>query len=232
MRGRMQVEIDGHRYAMDAKSAIIVPPGSSYRATPAGNEPVSLIEVYGPAREDALHLVEYQHAEFREKGMAWDDNTRDPPSRGPAARPAVYRFDDIPRESRLFQGRMSRFGIRTRHAQVVFADIKPQPKAQQAFHRLPHDHPYDMMLVVLKGTMHVQMEGHDYDLKEGSVLLEPPYFMHRGYATGESITSCLEVYAPPRTDYLNLVEYQNETFEDGDDAWIKPELDSWNPPRL
>ena len=43
------------------------------------------------------------------------------------ARLPVYKIADIPREKNLHEGRMTRYSIRTKNAQIVFADITPQP---------------------------------------------------------------------------------------------------------
>lgn len=142
----------------------------------------------------------------------------------------VYKFADMPKEKRLHQGRMTRTGIRTKHAQLVFAEITPQPKGQQTYHRKPHDHPYDMMLIVMKGAMHMEIGGHEYDLEEGTAMVIPAFVMHRGYAVGDKPASLIEVFAPVRRDYIHLVEYQREDFGDQGELWVKPEHDSWNRP--
>ena len=58
-----------------------------------------------------------------------------------AERLRVYKVAEIPRENRLHEGRMTRYSIRTKNAQIVFADITPQPMGKQGNHRPPHDHP-------------------------------------------------------------------------------------------
>jgi mannose-6-phosphate isomerase-like protein (cupin superfamily) len=147
-----------------------------------------------------------------------------------AKRLPVYKFAEIPKETRLHQGRMTRYSIRTKHAQVVFADIRPQPRDQQNFHRTPHDHPHDMMLIVMKGAMRMEIDGLEYDLHEGSAVVIPAFVMHRGYAVGDTPASLIEVFAPPRADYIHLVQYQQEDFGDQGELWVKEELDSWNEP--
>lgn len=142
----------------------------------------------------------------------------------------VYKLAEIPRETRLHQGRMTRYSVRTKHAQVVFADITPQPKGQQTYHRTPHDHPYDMMLIVMKGAMKMEIDGLEYDLEEGSAMVIPPFVMHRGHALGDKPVSLIEIFAPARSDYIHLVEYQQEDFGDRGEPWVKKDIDSWNPP--
>jgi mannose-6-phosphate isomerase-like protein (cupin superfamily) len=142
----------------------------------------------------------------------------------------VYRFSDIPKEKRLHQGRMTRFSIRTKNAQVVFAEIQPQPEGQQTYHREPHDHPHDMMLIVMDGAMMMEIDGLEYTIEAGSAVVIPEYVMHRGYALGTTPASLIEIFAPVRADYIHLVEYQKEDFGDTGEAWVKPDLNSWNAP--
>lgn len=132
----------------------------------------------------------------------------------------VQKLADLPRERRLHEGRMERWSIRTHGAQIVFGDITPQPLGSQGNHREPHDHPFDMLLVVVKGTMMQEVEGVDYEVKAGTAMLVPKYFMHRGYAYGPQTASLFEVFAPARRDYIDLVEYQREYQDKGKD-WVK-----------
>jgi quercetin dioxygenase-like cupin family protein len=141
-----------------------------------------------------------------------------------------YNFADIPKETRLHEGRMSRYSVRTKHAQVVFAEITPQPPGQQTYHRPPHNHPYDQMVVVLKGTMKMEIDDLEYDLTAGTAIVIPALVMHRGYALGDTPPTLIEVFAPARRDYLNLVEYQEEDFGDDGEPWVREEFDSWDSP--
>jgi mannose-6-phosphate isomerase-like protein (cupin superfamily) len=115
---------------------------------------------------------------------------------------------------------MERWSIRTEGAQIVFGDITAQPLDKQGNHREPHDHPFDMLLVVVKGTMMQEVEGVDYKVEPGTAMLVPAYFMHRGYAYGPETASLFEVFAPARRDYIDLVEYQREYADTGKD-WVK-----------
>jgi len=141
----------------------------------------------------------------------------------------VYKLKDIPRENRLHEGRMTRYSVRTKNAQIVFADIIPQPVGQQRYHRKSHDHPHAMLLIVLKGTMRMDIDGVEYDIGEGSAIDVPAFAMHRGYALGETPVSLIEIFSPVRHDYIHLVEYQQKDYEDSGEPWIRENF-SWNPP--
>jgi mannose-6-phosphate isomerase-like protein (cupin superfamily) len=140
----------------------------------------------------------------------------------------VYKISEIPRENQLHEGRMTRYGIRTKHALIVFADITPQPPGKQGYHRRSHDHPYDMLVVVTKGTLMMDVDGVEYELRAGSAMVVPAFAMHKGYAVEP--VSLIEVFAPVRRDYIHLVDYQKEEFGDRGEPWIKDDIKSWNPP--
>lgn len=234
LKGTMMQEVEGVEYKIDAGMATVVPAYFMHRGYAYGDEPAFLFELFAPARTDYIDLVEYQQ-EFTDKGEAWvigDTFTTNPfTGNDPGKRRLpVYKMSEMPEEARLHEGRMHRRSIRTKQAQVVWADITPQPAGQQKHHRKPHDHPYDMMLIVNQGAMVMEVDGVDYDLPAGTVMIIPPNTMHRGYAVGTETVALIEIFAPVRSDYIHLVEYQQEDFGDRGEAWVKPEHDSWNPP--
>src|SRR5215218_9590678 len=108
---------------------------------------------------------------------------------GTMAKLPVYKIADIPRERDLHEGRMTRWSMRTKDAQIIFAEITPQPVGTQGNHRAPHDHPHDMLLIVLKGTMRMEIDGQEYDIGPGEACDVRAYMMHRGYALGETPVS-------------------------------------------
>jgi len=232
--GTMMQDVEGVEYRLDAGSATIVPAHYMHRGYAYGDRPASLFEVFAPARTDYIHLVSYQ-TEFADKGehwvkgdtFTWTPFTRNDPGK---KRLPVYQLADMPVENKLHDGRMRRKSIRTEHAQVVWAEITPQPKSQQTHHRKPHDHPYDMMLMCTKGGMRMEVDGVDYDLPAGTAMIIPSLAMHRGYAVGDEPTSLIEIFAPARLDYNHLVAYQQEQFTDKGKPWVKAEFDSWNKP--
>lgn len=146
------------------------------------------------------------------------------------AKVPIYKIADIPRENDLHEGRMTRWSMRTKDAQIIFADITPQPLGKQGNHRAPHDHPHDMLLIVLKGTMRMELDGEEVDIGPGEACDVRAFVMHRGYALGETPVSLIEVFSPVRLDYIHLVKWQQEDFGDSGVPWIKPEHKSWNPP--
>ena len=140
----------------------------------------------------------------------------------------VFKVSDIPLETRLHEGRMKRYSIRTQGAQIVFGTITPQPLDKQKNHRAPHDHPYDMLLCVLDGCMMQDVEGIDHPVSAGSAMIVPAYYMHRGYAHGNRPAVLYEIFAPVRHDYIDLNGYQRNDYKDDGAPWVRDkELFSW-----
>jgi len=105
------------------------PPTNMHRGYAHGDEPAFLFEVFAPARHDYIDLVEYQ-AEFTDKGEDWvkpGTFTANPFTGNDPTKKIlpVYQLTDMPREDKLHQGRMRRSSIRTKHCQVVWAEITP-----------------------------------------------------------------------------------------------------------
>jgi len=88
----------------------------------------------------------------------------------------VYNIADLPREARL-QRRAHENATRCapRTPRSSSARSRRSPVDKQRNHREPHDHPYDMLLVVLKGTMMQEVEGVEYKLDAGSATVVPAY---------------------------------------------------------
>ena len=87
-----------------------------------------------------------------------------------------------------------------------------------------------MLLIVVKGTMRMEIEGQEYDIGPGELMDVPAFAMHRGYALGETPVSLIEIFSPVRHDYIHLVPWQQEPSGDDGVPWIKDEYKSWNPP--
>ncbi len=233
--GTMMQDVEGIEYRLDAGSAMVVPAYYMHRGYAHGDVPASLFEVFAPARTDYIDLVEYQ-TDYPDKGkewtkgetFTWNKFTRNDPNKSTPL--PVYRLADLPADNKQQQGRMRRTSIRTEHAQIVWGDITPVPKAQQGHHGAPHDHPHEMLLMCHRGHMRMEVDGQDYDMPAGTAMIVPAFAMHRGHAAGDETTSIMEVFAPARLDYNDLVTYQKETFTDKGAAWVKPGSNSWNTP--
>jgi mannose-6-phosphate isomerase-like protein (cupin superfamily) len=233
----MMQEVEGIEYAVTAGSAMVVPAYYMHRGYAHGEKPAVLFELFAPARTDYIDLVEYQKKDYPDDGapwvtgrdvFTWTPFTRNDPQK---KRPPLYKMADMPVDAKLHEGRMRRRSIRTQHAQIVWADITPQPKGKQGHHRAPQDHPYDMLVICNKGRLRCEVDGTEHELSPQSAMIVPPFAMHRSYAVGDDPVSLIEIFAPARLDYNHLVQWQKEQFVDQGQAWVSPEYDSWNKPK-
>lgn len=122
--------------------------------------------------------------------------------------PTVYRFSEMPKET-ILDGFVTRTGLRTDNALVTFNFLPPHKEKVP-----PHNHPFDQLILIVQGTMVVEVDGVEYELPPGSALLVPPNAMHTGWVVGDETVLNIDVFAPVRQDYLHLTAHQQERFDD------------------
>ena len=64
-----------------------------------------------------------------------------------------------------------------------------------------HSHPHEQMGTVLKGSLELVLDGEKRIVKEGDAYHVPSKMVHGGRC-GESPTQFLEVFSPPREDFM------------------------------
>lgn len=111
-------------------------------------------------------------------------------------------YADLPRES-LLDGTYQRAAVRGDHSMVTFNWLDPAMPPQP-----PHTHDFDQISLVPEGTVRFTVDGQDHTVSAGEVLLIPAGAAHTGIATGDRTALNIDVYAPPRPDYLHLVAHQ------------------------
>lgn len=67
-----------------------------------------------------------------------------------------------------------------------------------------HQHPQEQIIYILSGSARVTLEGKDYILKSGEVLVIPSNAFHSLEALEDSID--IEFFSPPRQDWLTIVD--------------------------
>jgi len=121
-------------------------------------------------------------------------------------RPTLYRFDTMPRES-VAGGRLTRTAVRSDGAIVTLNWIPPgSPRVA------PHSHPFDQLSFIFEGTLIFEIDGEQIEAGPGTVLRIPPDAMHTAWPKGDEVVLNVDVFAPPRSDYLYLTEYQDDEF--------------------
>ncbi len=124
------------------------------------------------------------------------------------------RFEDLPRQSR-FGGAMQETAVVMDAALIKFAWGKPAPMqmtGRTAAAGEPDVHPWDQLLLMLKGKVEVTL-GDDgelgtYEVEAGELVYIPANVPHIGRTLGEEEAIGVEVFAPVRDDYLDMAEHQ------------------------
>ena len=78
---------------------------------------------------------------------------------------------------------------------MVFFDLAPGAEVPE------HSHPHEQMGTVIKGTLEFVLCGEKRIVKEGDAYYVPSDMVHSGRC-GESPSQILEVFSPPREDYV------------------------------
>lgn len=131
------------------------------------------------------------------------------------------RFEDLPRQSR-FGGAMQESAVVMDAALLKFAWGKPTPMqmtGRAAAAGKPDVHPWDQLLLMLKGKVEVTL-GDDgdlgtYEVEAGELIYIPGNVPHIGRTLGDEEAIGVEVFAPVREDYLDMAEHQL-AYERGD----------------
>lgn len=117
--------------------------------------------------------------------------------------PQHLTIADLPREH-LLGGTYQRTAVRGDHSLVTFNWMDPAMPPQP-----PHSHPFDQVSLVTEGAMEFLVDDETYLVEAGEAVLIPADARHTGVAVGEVPALNIDVYAPPRADYLHLVAHQD-----------------------
>ena len=112
----------------------------------------------------------------------------------------VYRWAELPREQ-VREG-VSRTAFRGEGALMVMNWLEPGMKKK------PHSHPFEQLAYILSGNVRFEIGDEVVEVSAGEVLRIPPDVVHCGEVIGNETALNLDVFAPPRDDYLHLTAYQ------------------------
>jgi mannose-6-phosphate isomerase-like protein (cupin superfamily) len=208
LKGRRWLEIEGEAVEVPAGTIARVPASALHTAWTIGDEEVMALDIYAPPRPDYLPLVAYQK-EYPQPDRASLPDYR-PTGKGPFkgryrkdSTGIVHRWDTLPSAER-FPG-MMQSGFRGDDCIVMFNRLDPKmPRTE------PHSHPFDQVVMIVMGAIILEIEGKTMEMGPGTVARVPSGVPHTGWPIGGEPVLNIDVFAPPRKDYLYLTTYQKE----------------------
>ena len=126
-------------------------------------------------------------------------------------KPYVVDVNTLPRQSR-FGGLMEETGLLMDGALLKFSWAKPfsgEMTGRTATAGKPDVHPFDQVIFLVSGRVEVTLnEDETYELGPGHVIYIPANVPHIGRVLGDEPAFGIDVFAPARGDYLDMVEHQ------------------------
>lgn len=113
---------------------------------------------------------------------------------------------DLPGGIDLMDGTVKRNAIKTDGALVVFNHITPEMPDSDT-----HDHPFDQLALIFGAPLEFVLDGTPYVVEDGGYLYIPAGVPHSGKLADKSEKKAslnIDIFSPPREDYLFLVENQ------------------------
>jgi quercetin dioxygenase-like cupin family protein len=153
-------------------------------------------------------------------------STKEIPVPAVAQRPQVYKIVEADPSIALAETNISHTTLRTQNSLLYFGAVKPRPDAPVAPF---HNHPHDKIIAVFKGTMVLNINGVEHELKAGNVVVIPALARHAGFVKGDEPYFGVEVCSPVRQDYVKYTAHQSEQFDSDGEPWAQPGSNSWEP---
>jgi quercetin dioxygenase-like cupin family protein len=209
--GTQILEIDGEGMVCEPGTIVRVPGNAMHTGWPISKEPVLNIDVFAPPREDYLFLTKYQ-SEYPQPAIddpeaayhQIPDGERFAGKMIDDTSGLVYNWKDLPREEALAAG-MQRSGFRGDDALVVFNWIEPtMPRFE------PHSHPFDQIILIMEGAIMLELDGKTMECGPESIVHVPANVPHTAWPISGKPVVNMDVFAPPRADYLHITEYQKD----------------------
>jgi quercetin dioxygenase-like cupin family protein len=199
-RGRQMLEVEGWSMELGPGTIVRIPADARHNSWPIGDESTMHLDIYAPARPDYHFLVEHQ------TGFApLVPGSTSPTIKTPRSlEPTIYRFADLPVKM-PGKGVTTRSGFRGDDFLMTFNHFEagmPRPE--------PHWHPFDQIILVVEGRMMVEIDGVTAEMDPGTAVHVPPSAKHTAWPIGDAPAFNIDVFGPPRADYLPLTEYQTE----------------------
>jgi quercetin dioxygenase-like cupin family protein len=113
----------------------------------------------------------------------------------------VYNWADVPSE--VVRRGVSRKGFRSGNTLLVMNECQPGMDVN------PHSHDFEQLVYILQGRVRFHLGDEAHELSAGSMLVVPAGVRHYMEILGDETVLNLDVFSPPRADYLHLVHYQD-----------------------
>jgi quercetin dioxygenase-like cupin family protein len=209
MKGRHMFEIEGVAMECTAGTIARVAADAKHTGWGVGNEPILVIDVFAPPREDYLFLVEYQTEYPLPKGPVQKY------LQTPAAEPftgevkvdssdVLFAWDKMP-TTNLADGNMKRSAFRADNCLLTFNRISPRMTRAE-----PQSHPFDQIVMVASGHMMLEIDGETIECGPESIVRVPANAPLTRWPIMNEPVMNIDVFAPVPTKYLDLVKYQKE----------------------
>lgn len=105
----------------------------------------------------------------------------------------------------LWDGKLTRTAVRSDGAIVTINWHQPHmPRKAQ------HSHPFDQLVLIVSGTLQMSIGDDEVTMGPGTALRIPANVPHTGWTVGDEVVLNIDVFAPPREDYLFLAVNQSE----------------------
>lgn len=209
IKGRHMFEIEGE--AIECTAGTIARVGANARHTGwgQGNEPILVVDIFAPPREDYLFLVEHQKEYPLPKGPIHNyplTPTAQPFTGKVKSDPSgvLFAWDKLP-TAELADGMIKRSAFRGDDCLLTFNRISPRMKPPEA-----QSNPFDHIVMVIRGHMMLRIDDETVECGPETIVRVPANASHTKWPIGDEPILNIDVFAPPPKEFLNLVKYQRE----------------------
>jgi quercetin dioxygenase-like cupin family protein len=115
----------------------------------------------------------------------------------------AVRWHDIPDED--VRPGVRRRGFGTDEVLLVLNECEPGMDLR------PHSHEFDQVAMITKGRAVYHIGDEPNEVGPGSVMLIPAGVEHYIEPVGDETVENIDVFAPARADYLNLIEWMRSS---------------------
>ncbi len=120
---------------------------------------------------------------------------------------SAFRWSEVPDE--VVRAGVRRRGIGMKGCLVVMNECEPGMELR------PHTHDFDQIALITEGRALYHVGGVANEVEPGSVLLIEAGVEHYIEPLGDEVVHNIDIFAPPREDYLHLLAWMNESGIDG-----------------